>query len=375
MSLVNKTAAYRDTFRKHRRLLSLPIVLAVLIAAWTALGNPKSYASTASLWVDNPAGSDSSLGNLNPALLPPSQQEQQVVTELLATRAFVRSVARQSGLARYLATHSSGGFGPSALLSSLSGAGSLDNRVAAALSPSSVTTAVRGPQVLELSYAGPTAVIAARTLQAILSELQQESTLFATQHNEGALAYDRTQVQSASRSVATARDQLHAYLAKHPNAGSGDPTLMALQTAQSVVNSQLSQANTNLTAEATAAKGGGASGSAARVLDAPSIAAGPTSGKKKQLIAIVGGLFAGLLISLLGVVALTPSRPVRWEDEEPDLDPVASVTPANGAEPARHTNGTSVKNGNGSGVPMKKLATASRMFVRSRSPAGESHRS
>ena len=44
-----------------------------------------------------------------------------------------------------------------------------------------------------------------------------------------------------------------------------------------------------------------------QLLDAPTAPAGPVTGKKKDLLAIVGGLFAGILISFLGVVALTPS--------------------------------------------------------------------
>jgi uncharacterized protein involved in exopolysaccharide biosynthesis len=44
-----------------------------------------------------------------------------------------------------------------------------------------------------------------------------------------------------------------------------------------------------------------------QVLDSPTAPTGPVTGKKKDLMAIIGGLFAGILISFLGVVALTPS--------------------------------------------------------------------
>lgn len=305
-----KTAKYRETYRKHRVLLSLPIVLAALIAGWTAFGSSKTYVSSASLWVDNPATTASSLGNLNPAVLPPSQEEEQVVTELLATNDFVDAVARRSGLADYLAKHSSTGFGPSALFSG--GGGPLDIRIASALSPSSVITSVPGPQVLKLTYTGPTPELAQRTLQAIMTQLQQDNAQFTAQHSEGELSYYKAQAKAASQALVTARDQLQAYTHAHPGVASGDPTLAALQTAQSAAEAQLTQANN----AASGANAGGAAGSAVHVIDPASTPTGPTSGKKKQLLAIVGGLFAGLLVSFLGAVALTPSKPLRWEDEE-----------------------------------------------------------
>jgi uncharacterized protein involved in exopolysaccharide biosynthesis len=353
---VTRTATYRETFRKHRLLLSLPIVLACFIAMWTALGSQKSYSSAASLWVDSPANTDSSLGNLNPAVMPPAQQEEQVITELLATRVFVRAVAQRSGLTRYLATHTSGGFGPSALLSKLGGAGSMDSRVAAALSPSSVTLAVPGPQVLELSYSGPTATIAQRTLQAMVTQLQQDSALYGQQHSESALAYYKAQVHAASQAVASARDQLNAYLGQHRGASSSDSNLSALQTAQGVANSQLTQANVNLNRAVSASRGGGDTGSAVHVIDAASVPTGPASGKKKQLLAIIGGLFAGLVISFLGAVALTPSKPIRWEDEEPaQLHPV-------GVGPAASVGETALKNdGMSTSLPVSSFFLARRL--------------
>ena len=43
-------------------------------------------------------------------------------------------------------------------------------------------------------------------------------------------------------------------------------------------------------------------------MDAPRAPIGPVSGKAKVVEALIGGLFAGGLIALLGLVALTPSR-------------------------------------------------------------------
>lgn len=347
---MSRTAAYRETFLQHRRLLLLPIILAVVIAAWAAVSSPKSYTSAASLWVDNAASTDSSLGNLNPAILPPAQEEQQIVAELLATRQFTQAVATRSGLLQYLASHDSAGSGPAAVMSALGGRPSLESRMAAALNPTTVTMTVRGPQVLGLDYIGPTPALAQRTLKAIVAELQQDSALFAAQHSQSAVAYDRAQVQAASRAVREARDQLSTYLSKHHSAGSGDLTLAALQTAQSVANSQLTQANSSLNTAGSAGRIGAGAGSTARLVDAPSIPSGPTSGKKKQLLAVFGGLFAGLLISFLGVIALTPAKAIRWDDDDPVLDPFDDAIVGERLGSELPTNGSSLPS-NGSALP------------------------
>ena len=311
---MKKYTSYRQTFRQHRILFSLPIVLAVIVSAWAVLGSPKSYDSTTSLWVDTSAPADSSLGNVDPALTPPAQQEQTVVTELMATRSFVLSVGHKSLLGSYLATHSTSGFGPSALLSG--GGGSLDDRIIAALGGKVMST-VAGPQILQLTYSGPTPAVAASTLGTVVQQLQADSARFVKVHGDSALTYYKAQVQTGSQAVAAARTELSSYLAQHRGAGLGDPTVNALTSAQSAANSQLNQATQNYN-DAVSSLHGGSGGSTVSVVDPASTPIGPSSGKKKELMGLLGGLFAGALISLLGVVAMTKRKPTEpWEDEEP----------------------------------------------------------
>jgi hypothetical protein len=308
---VKKSTSYRQTFRQHRLLLTAPIVAAVLIAAVLMLGSPKSYESTASLWVDTPATTDSSLGNLNVAITPPSTQEQDVFTELLATPNFALTVGHHSLLGPYLAGHSSGG-----LLSGLlgGGGGSLDSQIRSALGPKQITSTVPGPQVLQISFSGPTPAVAQSTLNALVSELQGDSELFSQQHNQSALNYYKAQVQTATQAILQARNQADAYRNQHPNATTAsDPNLAALSTAETAAGSQLTQANAGLGAAASAVKDG-ATVTQVHVIDAagPAVA---TSGKKKALEGIVAGLLAGALISFLGTIALTRRESDPWEDE------------------------------------------------------------
>ncbi len=310
---MKKSTSYRQTFRQHRLLLSAPIVVAVLIAGLLVLASPKSYQSTASLWVDTPATTDSSLGNLNVAVTPPSTQEQNVLTELLATPNFVLTVGHHSLLGSYLAGHGSGGFSLSGLLGG--GGGSLNSQIRSALSSKQVTSTVPGPQVLQVSFSGPTPAVAQSTLNALVSELQSDSELFSQQHNQTALSYYKAQVQTATQAILQARNQADAYRNQHPGATTAtDPNLAALQTAETAAGSQLTQANAGLGAAASAVQGG-ATITQVHVIDSAALPTSATGGKKTELEGIVGGLLAGVLISFLGTIALTRRESDPWEDE------------------------------------------------------------
>jgi uncharacterized protein involved in exopolysaccharide biosynthesis len=342
---VKKTSSYRETFRRRRILLSLPIVIATLIGAFLVISAPKAYESTVSLWVDNPASSTSSLQDANPSLTPPSQQEQTVLTELLSTDTFLQQVASQSLLGSYLASSPSGG----GLLSKLTGGGggSTSDRIAAALSAKNIVSAVPGPQILQITYTGPTPAVSQSALKSIVSVLQKETSRYLAQHNEASLGYDQSQVATAKTAVTTARDAENSYLAQHPGANQGDPAMAALISNVASASSQLAQANSSLTAAKSANSGAGGS---ATVIDAPNLPSSPTSGKKKQVEGVLGGLIAGIFISLLGTIALTRGKSDPWEEElaerpseglalvgKPSV-PTTPAAPAKTAAAAGHSN-------------------------------------
>jgi uncharacterized protein involved in exopolysaccharide biosynthesis len=317
---VNKSTSYRETFHRHRVLLILPVVLATLIAAWIVLSTPKTYQSVVSLWVDMRASGESSLTGGAPGSLSPSQLEQQVLTELLATRDFRLAVAQKSMLGHYLAKHDSAGFAPMALLS---GRGSLETRTLDALTPKVVQTVLPGPQVLQISYNGPTPDVAKDTLRAIVAQLQQDGKRLSQESGADAVTYARNQVQTAMQAVAAARDRVNVYRSQHPSAGTNDPALAALSGGEQSAAQQLTQAQSTLSVATAAAQGAGSF--FVRVLDSPTSPTGPLAGKRKAMIGIGGGLMAGVLISFLGMVALTRGKGERWVDESVEEAPAASV--------------------------------------------------
>jgi uncharacterized protein involved in exopolysaccharide biosynthesis len=302
--------SYRETFRRHRRLLLAPIVLAMIFALWSALGAPKSYRSTASLWVDNPPPASSSLTNSIPGAPTPAEQEQAMVAELLKTRGFRLSVGHHSPLASYLAKNSGHGWGPTALVHALKGDGGLDSRILSALGSKQVITTVAGPQVLQVSYAGATPEVAQQTLEALLKQLETQAAHFDRIRGEDALAYYRSQVDAASNAVANARQEIARYLNEHPGATVfTDPNLKALRQAQTGASNRLASATSRVNQASGSVAAPGAVANGVAEIDPPTAPTGPSSGHKKVLLALIGGLFAGAVISFLGAVALTPGQP------------------------------------------------------------------
>ena len=88
---------YLETFRRHRILFLLTIVVAVVLATWASLGEPALYRSSTSLWSDTPTGAATAFGTP-----PPAAQEQTMLNELLTTQYFRTQVARGGPLAEYL---------------------------------------------------------------------------------------------------------------------------------------------------------------------------------------------------------------------------------------------------------------------------------
>lgn len=294
-----RSTTLKQTFRAHRKLLSLPLLVGMLVAAYFVVAHKPSFTSTASLWVDTAPPVASSVGasaNSVPLNTTPAAAEQGVLAELLATQHFALSVARHSLLGHYLA-----------------GRGPLYKTAPAALEAQQVTAIAAGPQVLQITYKGPTRAVTTSALAAIVAELEQDGTSLTSQHEQQAVSYYAAQVSLAQRTVAVARSQAQAYLLAHPHASSQtDPNLSALTSSENASVQQLAQANTAL-GQAAANRTG--PGWLVQVIDHPSVPQSLALRKSKMLETILAGLFGGALVSLLGTIALAPRRREAWEDE------------------------------------------------------------
>jgi uncharacterized protein involved in exopolysaccharide biosynthesis len=316
--------SYRSTIRRYPRTLAMPLVFCAIIALWVVAGSPKKYEASASLWVDHAAPAPSSLAQTDTFVqTTPADQEMQILTELLTTRDFRVAVAQRGPLASYLASNPSAGWGPSVLLSELKGPQPVDQQALAALSAKSVTLATTGPQVLHVTFRAGSAAVAAGTLKALLDEVNTRLSAFAQQRSRTSVAVAQAAVQSASKAVAESRQRVDAYRQSHPGVGSGDPEFVALVKAERAAGKDLIRVTARLNAVASG-RADAAAGDSFTILDAPRAAPGPVSGKKKLIMAVIGGLFAGALISALALLALTPSRPPAPEGR-PELREVPDV--------------------------------------------------
>jgi uncharacterized protein involved in exopolysaccharide biosynthesis len=296
-----QSTSYRETFRRHRKLLCIPIILGGLAAAFFLFGTGRTYKSTASVWVDTSPPAPSSLG-ASAMSEPPAAAEQTILSELLTTRAFAASVAKTAA----------GG-------KSVSGADA-----AALLGNAQIMGTVAGGQVLQISSSASSPTAAQDVLGAVVAQLRRYTDRLAAQHDQATVADGRAQVKAAETALATARGNVTTYQAQHPQVTQADPTYASLVAAENNATAQLAQANTALSQMAS-----NVDGWSITVIDPPSRATTAPLRKTKMAEVILGGALGGLLVSFLAVVALTPAKKEVWEDELPIGGPlVPNVPPA-----------------------------------------------
>jgi uncharacterized protein involved in exopolysaccharide biosynthesis len=290
---------YIQTWREHRALFLFPVILAGAVALWLNLAAPKVYRSSTSLWSDIAGGSaNQAIGAPAPAV-----QEQSTLNELLRTQFFRNTVARKSGLSDYLEQHPTDGWGPKALVRKLSGPLALNDRIAGALSAKKVVSTVEGPHVLKVSFDGPTPALALKTLTSLVAEFRKERNALS----QDALSLYQKQVDEASQALAAARGNLSAYLRDHPDS-STDPRATQLSHAERQAVLQLADATDTLNQASSSALNPASVQTVLRIVDPAEIPTAAAGSHKKMLVGLIGGLFVGAVISMLGIVAMTRYR-------------------------------------------------------------------
>lgn len=340
--------SYRETYRRHRKLFAVPVVLGALAAGLMAFTSGGSYKSTASLWVDTAPPLASSVGAdpNQPLAEPPASAEQAILTELLTTKAFASAVANSSSLGKQLGS-----------------AASIEKNAPTYMENGQVGSLVTGQQVLKITYTGKSSGMAQSVLGGIVEQLRKYNNGLTAQHNQDAVAYDNQQVKVARGALSTAQSNLNAYQAQHPNVDQSDPNVLSLTSAETNASTDLAQASQTL-GQATGTQDAG--GWTIGVVDPPGSPVAATLGKKKLLELILAGAFAGMLVSFLAVVLLTPAKKEVWEDELPigngNGKPfVPDVPPADPLPFPMQS--SSMPTGVGPGRP--RVAVGGRVFVRS----------
>lgn len=254
-----------------------------------------------------------------------------MLTELLTTKSFVNNIAANSPMKTYLESHTSTGWTPTTLLKRfLKGKPTLDARIASALGPKRVTSAVHGNHLLEISLDAPDPRLARATLRALVKEyFRQRAALART-----ALTSARQQVDAASATLAKARADLQAYTTAHPSLPPTDPERQTLTQAYRNGLVQLNSATSSMTQALGAISGGSGLESNLEIYDAPQLPTEPIAGKKRVVELAFVGAFVGALISFLAIMYLSRQG---FSDSGPTAKPVRLHSPSpngtdNGAE-------------------------------------------
>jgi hypothetical protein len=278
----------------------LPVVLGAVLGLTFGLGSPKLYRSDASLGIRSVDSGGVQFGGT-----PPAAQNQAMLNELLATRSFADDVAASSPLQAYLRTHTSNGWSPTALLKRLlKGPPTLDDRIATALGPKRVRSALPGPDVLEISYEAQDPALAKATLKVLISQF----LVWRKQLQGNALTEATKQFTNAKKTLDSAGTELRTYSQQHPSATTqADPELRSLVAAQLQAVKDLRVATSTLNNAAAAASGGAGLPATVKVIAEPTFPVGPTTGKKKVVEKAFAGAFVGALISFLAIMYLSRS--------------------------------------------------------------------
>jgi uncharacterized protein involved in exopolysaccharide biosynthesis len=320
--------SYVQTFKRHRVLFSLPVVIMAVLALWFVVATPKEYKAGASLFVDTPVTQPSSFLNPNPAEVTPAAQAQQLLTELLATRSFRLKVGHKGPLTKYLAAHPSEGFGPTGLLSKVRGTGSADDRTWDALDAKHVLTALPGGQVMAIELHGPTPEVAVGTLNALIQTFRQERRDIDVARQESAVAHYKNQID-------TARTVLENIDARIAGGTVSAAEVQALDQSRKAAETRLKRGTRAYNQSVLTLAAAKEAGPTYRLIDKPSLPAPAVSGMKKSVFGVVAGIFVGCLISFLAIVLLTGSgdrereelrEVISRSDEAVPLDPDVSAS-------------------------------------------------
>lgn len=307
---------YIETFFRHKVLLLTPLVLTLLLSVWYVSTQSTTYTATSTVWFDNQLPNPGYLDAPGTGA-PPANQAQTLLTQLLTTRDFLLKAADKGPLAAYV--RSQGGDPKSA-----------EDRIAGTLGPAVSASAV-GPQILQVWMTNRDPKLAQQQLAAVVDEYFDYVKTLRSAREQALVDYYKPRLDSATDALANAHAAQIAYLEAHPAAGgvgASDPTYGALtsdvstaQTQFAAVQTAYTQADQALTTEQAAVS--------SHVIDPPG-AATASSKSKAAIFAGAAGLFFGLLLGLLGLIALTAADTAarRREDVEMtggDLQVVATI--------------------------------------------------
>lgn len=306
---------YRNTFARHKIVLLLPIVIAVVASVWYARSVPKTYQTTMNLWFDTAAPNPSSLQQL-PQGQTPAQGGQAELQEFIGTEQFLVNVGRRGPLAADLEK------------SGITGKAEVNAEITSDLEKAFTVTAT-GPQVVQVEMTSHDPSYMVGTLNALATEYVDEVTGTLRTRDQASVSYYDAEVRQATTALGQANSALQAYERAHPNA----TTLTDVNLSQ--LSQTASQDQTNLTTlqgqlqSTQIALQNANSWASFRVVDPP-LKPYAKSLKKHDILIGLAGLLSGVVISSMLLSALTSlDRTARSQEdivEVMGIDVIASIS-------------------------------------------------
>jgi len=280
-------------FRHPFQLLTLLVLLPLIGVAVAYFATPKTYQSTASLWVLQRYAVIGATGPETNLTSTPAMTQSAALTSLLQTRTFVQSVI--NGI----------GFVPTLHLSAsvLNDPQQLQDAVVSELSKNVVAT-VNGPNLVVITYSNRDPRIAQQIIQAVITQFQMQSLAVSKAEGNSLLASYQVDLQQAQKSDDTAVAAEAQYLAAHPRvtqAPSSDPQYAQLDAARVQAENHLHTIQSSINALQQSLL---TVGNDFTVIDQPLVPTRPQSRTKNYLIGGGGGLGVALLAIVLFLVIL-----------------------------------------------------------------------
>lgn len=275
---------YLETFFRHPVLLTLPVVIGLLAGGAFALSVPREYVASATIWTDTPVPDAPTIATTGGSS-PPSAGQAALMSQLLATRSFMESVAMNSPVAEDLA-----GLSPVEadwLLGSLAG---------------SISVSTPGPQVMSIAVRMDDPTEVTGVASAVLEQFDRFQRDKAGARAELQAEFDQRQLEDAGKALQQAEADLADYLEANPTSDrSGDPAAGSLIAAAALAQQLYADASAAYALSSAALTD--AQTPALEVIDEPT-AAYPQSRMKGVLIGAAGGALAGLTLSVLALLVL-----------------------------------------------------------------------
>jgi capsular polysaccharide biosynthesis protein len=307
---------HRQTFRRHKIALILPIVIALLASGWYAHSRPYKYEAVMTLWFDNSAGTASSLTDPSPWTTP-AGQGQAVLQELFGTAQFLVAAGHAGPLAADLARQYPG-----------ASQAAIDGEVGSLLSKSFSATPT-GPQVVKVTMTGTDPSYMPGTLAGVATAYRNEVDSDISIRDQASSTYLEAQLAQAEQNLQQADQALTSYQATHPaSILANNPTYAQLAAVATQDQTAYSTLETDLQGSQTPPSQSITSPAAFHVVDTP-LAAFRESNKKHEIFIVLGGFLAGVVISVLALSALTALDDVVRDQTElqemPGLEVVAVI--------------------------------------------------